>query len=147
MSENIVKPHRIHLGGTPGRYEEAVAGQAMLPGKLVKLGVSGQLIPHYIAGGAAERMFILEDALQGKSIADLTVVGEQTPVIIASPGDMVYAWLDFGEVVTQADFLTSNGNGNLKKAASTDIRLAVPLEAIDARDSDSPDQRIRVRII
>jgi len=144
MPEN---PKRIHLIGEPGRYEEAIAAVALIPGQLGKLNADGALIAHDVAGGPAESIFTLEDALQGKTIDNPAVVGETTPYIIASKGDVIYAFLEAGQSVTPADYLASAGNGNLQEASGSNARLAVPLESLDLSDSDAEDTRIRVRIL
>ncbi len=63
-------PKRIHLLGD-GRHEEAVAGGTIRPGDLIKLNSDGEVVVHGSAGGNAEALFALEDALQGKEISQL----------------------------------------------------------------------------
>ena len=145
-NEDSNTPKRIHLLGS-GRTEEGVAAGAITPGHLLTRNSSGNLIKHATAGGWAEKQFAVEDALQGRTIADAYASAERVTTVLASPGDVVYAWLSGGEVVTQDEFLTSNGDGTLKVAGSTDIRIAVPLENVDASDSADVDERIRVRIL
>lgn len=139
-------PKRIALIAD-GRQEEGVAGGVIRPGDLLTRNSSGELIKHATAGGWAEKQFALEDALQGRTIADAYAAAERVTTLLAKPGDVVYAYLSGGEAITLDDFLTSNGDGCLKLASSTDIRLAVPLEAVDASDSNDVDERIKVRII
>ena len=139
-------PTRIHLLGT-GRIEEADAAGTIKPGHLIELNTSGDVIAHASAGGYAEAAFALEDALQGNTIADNYASGDRVTFVLASKGDVVYAWISGDEDIAIGDKLTSNGDGTLKEATSTDIRLAVALEAVDSTDSNDVDERIRVRIL
>jgi len=146
MSLLSTDPKRIHLRGD-AIHEEATAGGAIRPGDLLDVDTNGEVIVHPTAGGWAEKAFALEDALQGNSIDDNYAADDLVSYIIARPGDIIYAWLSGGEVTTKDDFLTSNGDGALKVATSTDIRIAKALEAVDASDSNDVDERIRVRIL
>lgn len=138
--------NKIHLIGN-GRTDEAVAAAAITPGHLVKQNTVGKLIKHDTEGGYAEAAFAVEDALQGKTIDDAYVTNAQAFFVLPGKGDVVYAFLEAGESVTPADFLTSAGNGNLQKAASTNVRLAVPLDVTDNSETDAVAVRIRVRIL
>jgi len=141
-----MNPKTILLLGQ-ARRDEAVAAATLTPGQLAKLDSNGKLIAHDVAAGAAEALFISEDALQGRTIDSNQSAGEQTPFIIAGKGDVVYTFLAGGESVTPADYLTSDGAGSLKKATSTNTRLAVPLETVDNSDTGATKTRIRARII
>ncbi len=138
--------NRIHLRGG-GIHEEAVAAATITPGMLLAQDSAGKVIPHGTAGGWAEKAFALEDALQGKTIDDNYTTGNTVGFVIAQPGDIVYAWLSGGENADTSEFLTSNGDGTLKVATSTDIRVAVAMEAVDASDSNDVNERIKVRIL
>jgi hypothetical protein len=140
------QPKRIHLVGQ-GRPEEATAAGTIKPGHLIKLDSSGNVIVHGTAGGPAEAAFALEDALQGNTIADAYSSGDKVFFVLAQKGDVIYAYLSGGESADPSEFLTSNGDGALKVASGTDIRIAVPLETVDASDSNDVDERIKVRII
>lgn len=142
----IETPKRIHLLGS-GRYDEALAGAALTPGHLLAQNSSGKVIKHSGAGASAEKAFAMEDALQGRTIATAFAANEVVPIVRAAPGDHIYAWLAAGEAVTFDDLLTSNGDGTLKVATSTDIRVAAPLEEVDNSDTGAVDVRIRVRIL
>lgn len=141
-------PKRIHLIGFDARHEEGVAAGTITPGNLISLDSTGKYVRHPEAGGACEKTFAVEDALQGRSIETDYASTEVVSLVIAKPGDVVYAWLAEGEACDPSDKLTSNGDGTLKVATSTDYRLAVPLESLDLSDSDTDtDTRIRVRIL
>ena len=152
---NETNPHRIHLLGD-GRQEEDIAGGAILPGHLLATtsaaktspNACGTVVKHATAGGASERKFALEDALQGKTIDDAYAEGDIVASVQCVPGDVVYAWLSEGAVVTPASFLTSNGDGTLKVATGSDVIVGKALEDVDASDSAGEgDNRVRVRIL
>ncbi len=142
-------PKRIHLlNSAQGRYEEGKASGVIKPGMLLaNTSTVGEVIAHNAAAAFAERNFALENALQGKTIDDNYADDDLVFIINANPGDVVYAWLAAGESVTPADSLTSNGDGTLKKATSTNYRVAVPLETVVNDDTDAVDVRIRVRVL
>ena len=138
--------NKIHLVGD-GRHEEAVAAGAITPGMLITQNNAGKVIAHGTAGGWAEKAFAVEDALQGKTIDDACASGDTVSFVLAQPGEVIQAWLSGGESADTSEFLTSNGDGTLKVATSTDIRIAVPLENVDASDSADVNERIKVRIL
>lgn len=140
-------PTRIHLKG-PGRHEEAVAAGAITPGHLLQLNNAGKVVVHATSGGYAERIFALEDALQGKTISDAYASGDLVGYVVAPPGDEVYAFLADGESVVIGDQLVSNGDGTLQKLAGTEKPIAIALEAKDlSESSNSAAGRIRVRVL
>lgn len=140
-------PKRIHLLGNAVRFEEGEAAAVIKPGMLLAQNSDAKLIPHGVAGGPAEMQFALEDALQGKTIDNNYASGDKVFTVVCGKGDVVYAWLSGGESADPSEYLTSNGDGTLKVATSTDARVAVPLETVDASDSNDVDERIRVRIL
>ncbi len=141
------KPTKIHLVGD-GRTEELVAAAIITPGMLVGMDADGAGVPHASAGDPAEKLFATEDALQGRGIGTNYAVGDRVGLVVAETGDVVYGWLADGESVTPADFLTSNGDGSLKKATSGDYLIGVPLEAMDlSASSNAAADRIRVRCL
>jgi len=144
MSEIIQTPKRIHLLGS-GRHEEMRAAAAITPGMLLVMDADGKVVPHNSAAGPAEKAFALEDALQGRTIATDYAADELVAVVMASPGDVVYALLSGGEKVNPSSFLNSNGDGTLQAGITNAI--AVALEAVDASDSNNVNERIRVRIL
>lgn len=141
-----MNPNKIYLLGD-SRQDEGVAAEAITPGQLVAMDANGEYVKHASAGSFAETVFAQEDALQGKTIDDAYADGDRVFLLMAQPGDVVYAWLAAGENVTPADFLSSNGDGTLQKATITDVRLAKPLESLDLSESGSVATRLRVRVI
>lgn len=139
-------PTRIQLRGT-GTHEERLANAAIRPGDLVQFISTDKVQKHATAGGPAEPAFALEDALQGRGIETNYAADELVAIGIQTSGDEVYAWLSGGENAAIGAYLTSNGDGALKVAGGTDVRIAVAKEAINASDSNDVDERIRVRIL
>lgn len=147
MAHDTENPKRIHLLGS-GRHEEAYAAAALTPGHLLATDADGEVLKHATAGGVSEKLFALEDALQGRPISTAYAAAELVSMVLASPGDVVYAWLSEGETVTPASLLTSNGDGTLKVAGGSDAVLAKSMETLDKSDSGSEgDGRLKVRIV
>lgn len=140
-------PKRIHLLGS-GRHEEFVAAGAITPGHLMEMDSNGKVVVHNSAGVLAERMFALEDALQGGTIDDAYAADDVVATVMCHPGDVVYALLAAGEDAEKGEFLTSNGDGELKVATGSDAVVGVALDNLDLSDSNETEaERIRVRII
>ena len=135
------------------------AGEAITPGMLIALAADGDVDKHAVAGGLCEKMFALEDELQGRTIDTDYAAGDPVQCWIALPGEEVLAWLANGEDVSIGDKLVSNADGQLK-AFTADIYvssgvdteeyvIAMALEAIDMSGSSGvdPTGRIKVRIL
>lgn len=151
MASSAGNPSRIHLKGA-GRFEEADAAGVIRPGQLLRINVDGDVVPHNIVGGQAERLFALEDALQGRPITTDYASGERVSILVASPGDEVYAWLAVGESVVPGDFLGSDGFGHLVASDESGLTqgidsVAVALETLDNSESGDVNARIRVRVL
>lgn len=129
------------------RHEEALAGGAITPGHLIALASTGKVVVHPTAGGAAERAFALEDALQGRSISTAYSADELVSFAICEPGDVVYAFLVNGENASIGSKLSSNGDGTLQVAAGVEIVVAISLEALNLSDSEHAPARLKVRIV
>lgn len=140
------RPTRIQLKGT-GVYEEGRAGATITPGMLVAINSVGAVIPHGTAGGPAEKAFALEDALQGKTIADNYASGDLVFYAINSPGDVVFVLLAAGQNALEGNALSSNGAGAVKVASGGDTRLLIALEALDLTDTGAVAGHIRARVL
>lgn len=146
--EDPVKPHRIHLKGPFAMQEEGRAAATIKPGMLISLDSAGTLVPHPTAGGNCEKLFALEDALQGRTIDIDYTSGELVFYLKAEPGTEIYALMAPGEDAEIGEYLSSNGDGSLQVVASTEARLAVALENVDLSDSaEAANGRIKVRIL
>jgi len=141
------RPTRIYLKGT-NVFEEHRAAGTIRPGDLLALNSAGNVIKHP-SGSVfqAEKMFAVEDALQGRGIDDNYASGELVQCVICKPGDVVYGFLSGGEHATPNEYLVSNGDGALKVGSTTNYPVGVPLEEVNALDSNDVDERIRVRIM
>lgn len=140
MSKN-----RIHLKGEY-RQEEAVAGEAdIYPGMLLKLNSAGAVVKHTTLGGAIgdENLVAAEDALQGKSVADVYTVGEIVTYLIPVPGTVLNVLVAVDENIAIGDKLVSEGTGmlaeigSLESATLTGKVVGVSEEALNLVDSAS----------
>ena len=142
---------RIHLIGM-GRLEEDKASEVISPGHLIELHVSSgrKVRKHTTEGDYAELAFALEDALQGKAIADNYASADRVTYVLAKRGDVIQAWLKDAEVVVVGDLLISAGDGTLIKlgseatAATVNQVLAVAEEAVSPSGAAA---RIDVRVL
>lgn len=151
MANASGNPSRIHLKGM-GRHEEADAAGVVRPGQLLRLNVDGDVVPHNIVNGQAERLFALEDALQGNPITTDYSSGDLVSILVAYPGDEVYAWLAVGQSVSKGDFLASDGFGHLQAADESGLTqgidsIAVALETLDNSESGDVNARLKVRVL
>ncbi len=132
--------------------EEYVASATITPGMLLELGSDGKVKPHSQAGKTCEKMFALEDELQGKGIDDDYKIGDKVQCWIPGRGDVVYAIQDTSEIVTIGEFLESAGDGTLQAvipesdsgATYPDSVVGVAIEAVT---TTSDETRILIRII
>jgi translation initiation factor 6 (eIF-6) len=124
-----MQANRILLAGEARRME-APCGTALYPGYLISLNSSGAVIPHAVEGGAAEKAFAIEDALQGRIVSTQYAVATGTPgtpgyvgadpvqFIIGTAGTEVNAMLAATYAYTVGEQLISTGDGTLMPATS-----------------------------
>jgi len=166
-------PNTIRLKNYLNIFEEYEAESAIIPGELIELHTTGNVQVHSTEAGTAERMFAIEDELQGKGIDDAYADGDRVQCWFPQAGDQVYAILEDGNSVAIGDFLESNGAGELQLHAG-DVGsgglteyphciVAVALEAVDLSGSSGDEssgwgydssiavlgfnRRIKVRIV
>jgi len=143
-----------------GRYDEGFAKAAYLPGTLLELAADAaksgvySYPAHSTDGGSTSKTVAMEDALQGKTVDDVTVVGESGPIWHPKQGDdMQYLLLAGGTTpVVIGTKLCSNGAGRLIPVADSGL---VPIidadivgEALEALDitGGATDTLIAVRV-
>jgi hypothetical protein len=146
--------NRIHLGGE-FVYEEALASGVVQPGMLVELtsATASTVRAHATEGGTAERMFALEDALQGNTISDNYASGDLVALCLPLPGSSVFAIIKAGENISKGEKLVSAGDGTLiaenTVASGTTVAqvIAVAKEALDLSASGAVNTRLAVRVL
>ena len=135
---------------------EYIAAGAITPGMLITVGALGTVSVHASAGGVCEKMFALENELEGQTIDDAYAALDPVQTAIVNAGSEVLAWLADGEDVAIGEVLVSNGDGKLKAATADssavvieEFPIAVAKEAIDMSGSSGadPSGRISVRIL
>lgn len=155
---------RGDLGKKP---EESRAGGTITPGMLLgnttttltQPGEMPRVVAHATAGGPCEKKFAKENSydgghmsidglsISGGTIDDNYVTGDTVFIHTAMPGDVIYGLVPASaSAIVLSDYLTSNGNGMVKKGATTDYRIARPLEAVDNSSGTTP-VRIRMEIL
>lgn len=125
-------PKTIRLRTKSSHYEEFVARVAgIMPGMVLAVQADGYVSPHPVAGGAAERLIAVEDALQGKTIRDVYTQGDPVLCWIALEGDDFYLYVAAGATAIRAgDGLTSDGAGGVKLATGSNYIIAVAQVAL-----------------
>ncbi len=108
-------PNTIKLKSYGNVVIERVANAVITPGQLIELMSTNKVRKHATSDGDALKMFALEDELQGKKYTEDYAAADQVQCWIPGRGDVVYAILADVENVVIGDFLTSNGDGSLKK--------------------------------
>lgn len=143
---------RIHSKGAYS-YEERLAGEAgIYPGMLLEVNSAGAVIKHNSEAARAEKIFALEDALQGSTVATVFTAANPVPVIIPNSGSEVNALIKAGENIAIGDELMSAGDGTLIAVGSISSGVtlyevvAVALEAEDLSGSGDVNTLIRVRV-
>lgn len=137
---------------------EYVAAEAITPGMLLTLGSANTVALNTDAGLACEKLFAMEDELQGRTIDTDYDADDPVQCWSAIPGEEVLAWLANGEDVAIGEKLVSNGDGQLKAMTADDpsdyvieeTPLAIVIvAAVDMSGSSGvdPTGRIKVRII
>lgn len=145
----------VHSKG-PFEQDEAKAGEAgILPGMLIKLNSSGQVIKHTTEGGILgdEKLFAIEDALQGKNADQVYDNGTRVTYIVAPPGSTINMLIEDGQDISIGDKIMSAGNGLLKE--TTDLEsgetlaqvIGVATEENDLTGSNTSNTRSQVRIV
>jgi len=137
--------NQIHLKGD-FRREELYAAAAISPGDLVELTSAGKAQVHSTAGGVAERLVAVEDALQGNTIDDDYAADDLVSINIELPGNSVQMFLKAGENVAIGAKLESAGDGTLQAVTTGEV-VAVAEEAEDLSASGAVDTLIQVRLL
>jgi len=132
--------------------KEYVANAAITPGHLVQLMSTGKVRVHANAGQNAQRMFAVEDDIQGNEIGTAYSSGNIVLCRIFQRGDEVYAILTTSQTIAINDMLDSTGDGTLKKhtadsAGVVEYPEAIVAIALEAVTTTSAVARIRVEII
>lgn len=143
---------KIHVLGS-GRYDEIVAAGAITPGHLVEQDSDNAVVVHNSEGARHERLFAIEDALQGNTIDDAYASTDLVALVFANVGDFVRAWLKAGETATIGEELMSAGDGtlmcvdNITSGVTLQHIVGIAQEALDLSASGAVATRITVRIV
>jgi hypothetical protein len=130
---------RIHVAGK-FIHEEYYAGEAgIYPGMLLKINAAGKVIKHTTEGGALgdEILVAVEDALQGKVVADVYAINTIVSVMIPLKGSRFNALVEAVSDCNVADKLMSAGNGTFMLVDDVDSSATVtnvPVIALEDND-------------
>lgn len=135
---------RIHNKGDY-RYDEFTAYAAITPGMLVEVNSDNEVLAHDASASSGERMFAMEDALQGDEATHAYEAGERVAVLIAYPGTVVNALCNAGTNYTVGLAVESNGDGMLKSGTTSIIGYVE--EASDLSQSADVDSLVPIRLV
>lgn len=117
---------------------EALASGSITPGYLLERtsAAADTVKAHALAGGVAQRIFAIEDELQGNDIADVYLTTTLVQARQFLPGDIVNALINNGENISKGDKLVSAGNGRLQKADTDSATMEEDTVAYALEDND-----------
>lgn len=114
------------------KYEELRAGGTIFPGQLVYVSTSQQVEKHATAGAEAERLFVVENVYEGKTMYQEYTLNERVMMRICHAGAVILTKLTsgIGGNVLYSMPLASDGTGWLREHQVTDTApaLAISLE-------------------
>lgn len=149
---NSIKTIKVKVRN--GSADEMEAAGAIMPGHLVKQSAGADTcVVHAQAGGPAQRLFAVEDALQGNTVDMAYASGDRVQLVRASRGDRINALIKAGENIAKGDFLASGGDGTLIEASGVPTGTAVPdiigvaVEALNLTASGATAGRCLVDIL
>lgn len=126
--------------------EEYPAAAAITPGMLVEVTAANEVQAHSTDNGEALTMLAGEDEFQGKTINDAYAANERVQCWLPQRGDMAYAILTDNQVVAVGDWLTSAGNGTVRKYVPATDAANLVGQAVEAVTTSGATGRIIVRI-
>jgi len=140
MSNSIILKSYLDI-----RNEYPAAVDTIKPGALFAVTSAGK-VGLATAAQSVEKLFAIEDELQG-AIKD-TAFSSDAPIQAwtATPGDEAQAWLAAGQDVAQGALLQGAANGQLT-AVTSGTPVAVALEDVDLSASGAAAGLIKVRIL
>ncbi len=153
-------PKTILLMGR-GIRKEAVAGGAIVPGMLLNLNSSSQLIAHATAKGPAAPLFAVENDIVGKGIDDAYATNDYVQAEYLHSGCQVYGLVAASAAaIVVGDLLESDGTGCFRKRTaesqlttgdytftSAGSAIAQAISAVDNSGNASSRARIKVVIL
>lgn len=142
-------PNTVTLSAGPYVFQQSEynAAATISPGHLVEITSGGKVQKNSTASSVAtERMWAVEDELQGNTLADDYSSGDNVLVRSFVMGAEVFVFLQGGSTaVKQGDFLESAGDGTLKSGSTGPV--AVAMEDKDLSASGTADARIKARVL
>jgi len=135
-----------------GQFVELPAAAAITPGQLIEVTSANKLQRHATEGDFAQRLFAVEDSLQGRTISTNYTANELESALIPVSGDEIYVVLAAGSNYPVGAALISAGDGNLKLASAAGSGVTVSdvigyvMAAVDLSASGAVATHARVRI-
>lgn len=130
----VQPPNTVHLGGPIVTVNVLPASQALTPGWLIERFVSGsatELRPHSTQGGKAQKLVALNQPQLNHSVDFQYAANDQVEAGLFPTGSTAWMFIASGVSVNAGDFMSSNGDGTLRKVTGSDVALFTALETIN----------------
>ena len=98
MNNTIIKKSYVNI------RDEKVAAGVITPGMLVERLAADTVQAHSTNGGEVNKLFAVEDSLQGNEITDDYAIGDQVSLWHPVPGEVVYAIIDSTSTANRKSF-------------------------------------------
>ena len=124
------------------------AGQTPKPGQVLMMNTAGALTVNTVLTGPIVPYLVLEDALQGKTVADAYTAATVVDCAIPMSGAIVQVLVVAGENIAIGDRMGSTAAGKFAELDSTTTHpLCIALEAQDLSGSGAVDTLTKARWI
>lgn len=140
----------VVLIGDLAKYHDerrAAAATAIKPGMLLETTADDEVKPMATAGSFTELMVAKEDDFQGRTIDDAYDPTDPVMIHRAQKGDLIQFILNAGESADPSKFGTSNGDGTIKVATSTDQRICKFAETLDLSGGGAVDTTVKAYVV
>jgi len=142
----------IILVGNP-LLNEIACSDTPKPGMIMEREAAGTVKAHATEGGAAERLFALEDSLQGKTVDQAYAAGDRVRLGRFKRGEKLQVLLKagvdvaIGEVGISAGDGKFIGEGDAASATTVADRIVEFEEALDLTASAAVDTLVAARVL
>lgn len=147
MAKNTYRSISLKYSAFIHKEVKSAAATAILPGHLISINASGELIVHGSAGGYAVPSFAVEADIQGNDVTKVYVAGEVVHLRGFAAGSEVAARItENTAAIVLGDLLESAGTGMLRKV-TTGIPIARALDTAGGGASGTVYDLVRVEVL
>ena len=129
------------------QYIEYFSGTTISPGMLVEYQENGFVYPHTFPGGAAERLFVMENGYKGLGIMDDYLADERVMLRLCRPGDIILCLYSEPNELWPGQMLSSVGDGTLRRIKGIEETQGVVAVSLEKDLTPVPNRLTAVRIM